>query len=166
MKFVGDLDGRQKNRLFDIHDGTRWNATVYDLDRTFPTSISGSATSGFGIWGLVLSNLLDECKARYAELRNNGIFSLKTIFDLATTLDGKIVDDWREKEREIFPATYADIPWFYPGLGGTALVDWTKNRMEFLDSFSATPGDKGGPVSHSQVHIEVHSLVHAIKLST
>ncbi|OWY05159.1 hypothetical protein B6V75_03225 [Thioclava sp. F1Mire-8] len=93
MEFVGDLDGRHNNRLFATHDGTRWSATVYDLDRTFQTGISGSATPGFGIWGLVLANLRDECNARYAELRNNGILSLKTIFDLATALDRKIVDD-------------------------------------------------------------------------
>ncbi|OOY20899.1 hypothetical protein BMI86_10365 [Thioclava sp. DLFJ5-1] len=139
MEFVGDLDGRHNNRLFATHDGTHWTATVYDLDRTFQTGISGSATSGFGIWGLVLANLRDECNARYAELRNNGIFSLKTIFDLATALDRKIVDDWREKDREIFPATYADSPWFYPGVGGIALVDWTKDRMAYCDTlFSYT----------------------------
>ena len=95
--YINNMDGMAKNMLMATYDGVQWGAICYDMDSTFGMEFNGKISfpanadcmhefqDNNSLMAATLYEVYwEEMKARYAELRNSGIFSvenLKTLFD-------------------------------------------------------------------------------------
>ena len=95
--YINNMDGMAKNMIMATYDGVQWGAICYDMDSTFGMEFRGSVAfpanadcmnefqDNNSLMAATLYEVYwEEMKARYAELRNSGIFSvenLKTLFD-------------------------------------------------------------------------------------
>ena len=95
--YINNIDGMAKNMIMATYDGVKWGAICYDMDSTFGTDFNGNVAypantdcmhefqDNNSLMAATLYEVYwNEMKARYAELRNSGIFSvenLKTLFD-------------------------------------------------------------------------------------
>ena len=95
--YINNMDGMAKNMIMATYDGVQWGAICYDMDSTFGMEFRGSVSfpanadcmhefqDNNSLMAATLYEVYwEEMKARYAELRNSGIFSvenLKTLFD-------------------------------------------------------------------------------------
>lgn len=95
--YINNMDGMAKNMLMATYDGVQWGAICYDMDSTFGMSFNGSVSfpanadcmnefqdNNSLMAATIYEVYWEEMKARYAELRNSGIFTvenLKTLFD-------------------------------------------------------------------------------------
>ena len=95
--YINNMDGMAKNMIMATYNGVQWGAVCYDMDSTFGMEFRGSIAypantdcmhefqDNNSLMAATLYEVYwEEMKARYAELRNSGIFSvenLKTLFD-------------------------------------------------------------------------------------
>ena len=95
--YINNVDGMAKNMIMATYDGVQWGAICYDMDSTFGMDFKGGiaypantdcmhefADNNSLMAATLYEVYWQEMKARYAELRNAGIFSvenLKTLFD-------------------------------------------------------------------------------------
>ena len=85
-QIMGNVDGYKKNWQWVTYDGIKWAVNAYDLDSVWGWN-GVNYVPAFGWWYtndappvlVVLENYIDEIKARYAELRDNGVISVKNI---------------------------------------------------------------------------------------
>lgn len=107
---TSNYDGFRKNWQWFTYDGTKWCISPYDLDCTFGLLSKGTAilpadTTYFGynhtIGGIarrgnmsyVMTYFMDEIKERYAQLRDEGIFTTGNIMSL--------INNWRNRVSEV-----------------------------------------------------------------
>lgn len=108
---IYNYDGFQKNWQWCTYDAQHWCPTLYDVD-----SIFGSYAFGYKIIPnsendrhLYIFNLhtvyKEEIRARYAELRNSGIFSVDNIIALFNDWTERIGYNGYSKEIKLYPET-------------------------------------------------------------
>ena len=105
-------DGFDKNWIWCTWDGTHWAPTVYDTDSIFGSATIGTyitePTKGL-VGGSVASKLealySEEIKARYAELRRKGIFSVENIVGLLDSWVKRIGYDNLKNDLELYDQT-------------------------------------------------------------
>lgn len=139
-------DCTQKNTQFLTWDGVKWFFMPYDLDTVFGLRWDGKEIAYaptlnlfdnglvMGVnrtfWNKVRTTWLTEMNARYAELRDAGVFSVDTVYTLARDLMSRYSE-------EMFAAEYALWP-TVPSLTVTSLdqiLTWLKQRLAYLDTF-------------------------------
>ncbi|WP_416261794.1 CotH kinase family protein [Gibbsiella quercinecans] len=144
--FICAPDCVQKNTTFITWDGTKWFFMPYDLDTTFGlhyagTSIAYAPTLNLfdnglaaqvnrNFWKKVRNAYSVEMNARYAELRDNGLFSQDGVYALARDLLGRYTP-------ELFAAEQAKWP-TVPSRTITSLdqiMGWLAQRLDYLDTF-------------------------------
>ena len=102
---VNDGDGYAKNWQWTTWDGVQWTANPYDHDGIFGAHHIGNYVSAPGSgWlgnstsipsGWIIKYFLPELKARYAELRDKGIFNARHIADLLKDWCDRVgFDNW------------------------------------------------------------------------
>ncbi len=118
----------------------------YDLDTTFGLHYAGTSIAyppdlnlfdnGLAMqvnrtfWKKVRTTFQAEMNARYAELRDNGLFSQCGVLELARDLLGRYTPELMQAEYEKWPNV--------PSLSITSLdqmMDWTRQRIAYLDTF-------------------------------
>lgn len=108
---IYNYDGFQKNWQWCTYDAQHWCPTLYDVD-----SIFGSYAFGYKIIPnsendrhMYIFNLhtiyKEEIRARYAELRKNGIFSVDNIIALFNDWTERIGYNGYSKEIKLYPET-------------------------------------------------------------
>lgn len=136
----------QKNTQFLTWDGVKWYFMPYDLDTVFGLRWDGKEISyaptlnlfdnglvmgaNRTFWNKVRTTWLTEMNARYAELREAGVFSVDTVYTLARDLQSRYSE-------EMFSAEYAKWP-TVPSLTVTSLdqiLTWLDARLTYLDTF-------------------------------
>ena len=139
-------DCTQKNTQFLTWDGVKWFFMPYDLDTVFGLRWDGKEIAYaptlnlfdnglvMGVnrtfWNKVRTTWLTEMNARYAELRDAGVFSVDTVYTLARDLMSRYSE-------EMFAAEYALWP-TVPSLTVTSLdqiLTWLDARLAYLDTF-------------------------------
>lgn len=146
LSFICAPDCVQKNTTFITWDGTKWFFMPYDLDTTFGLHYAGTSIAyppdlnlfdnGLAMqvnrtfWKKVRTTFQAEMNARYAELRDNGLFSQRGVLELARDLLGRYTPELMQAEYEKWPNV--------PSLSITSLdqmMDWTRQRIAYLDTF-------------------------------
>lgn len=146
LSFICAPDCVQKNTTFITWDGTKWFFMPYDLDTTFGLHYAGTSIAyppdlnlfdnGLAMqvnrtfWKKVRTTFQAEMNARYAELRDNGLFSQCGVLELARDLLGRYTPELMQAEYEKWPNV--------PSLSITSLdqmMDWTRQRIAYLDTF-------------------------------
>ena len=109
------LDGFRKNWIWCSWDGIHWTPTLYDVDSIFGSHWNGTYVVPNSDKQMILgvANVLnlstlyaDEIKARYKQLRDANVFSVKNIVGLLKNWVEKVGYDNIEKEITL----YDDIP--------------------------------------------------------
>ncbi|MEA4777777.1 CotH kinase family protein [Klebsiella pneumoniae] len=132
-----------KNTQLITYDGVKWYFMPYDLDTCYGLQWDGRSISypptnpvrlNGDFWNKIRAAYGGDINARWAELRNNGIFSVSNVYALILDLQGKY-------SRDLFNAEFAKWP-AVPSLGITGVdqvLTWIKDRLVFLDTqFSYT----------------------------
>ena len=69
-----------------------------------------------------------ETEERYKDLRDKGVFSAENIEKLINSIDSKLTDELRDKDKERWPER--------PSVGELnklQMLNWVQNRIEMLD---------------------------------
>ncbi|HBU2106930.1 TPA: hypothetical protein MCT11_004924, partial [Klebsiella pneumoniae] len=132
-----------KNTQLVSYDGVKWYFMPYDLDTCYGLQWDGASINypptnpirlNGDFWNKIRSVYGADINARWADLRNSGIFSVGNVYELILNLQGKYSQD-------LFSAEFAKWP-TVPSLGITGvdqILTWIKNRIAFLDTqFSYT----------------------------
>ena len=116
--FYYNCDGSLKNWQWFTFDGKKWAVTPYDLDQTFGINLYGvvrpaslpmeSLTSGPFHW--IDKYYKDEVKARYCQLRSNGVLDTDAINSIVVNWRDRIGDVYYSWERENDGQTAPAIP--------------------------------------------------------
>lgn len=117
-QITGNLDGYKKNWQWVTYDGVKWAVNAYDLDGTWGWT-SWSYYMPYNTWihndtppvTLVIENYLDEIKARYKELRDNGVIELAKIMQPLAHYVRVIGIDYYDMEYEKWPDGSRDNLW-------------------------------------------------------
>lgn len=138
-----NYDGLGKNFQFVSQGDGIFLFMPYDLDSVFGSNYSGdgtisattvltkddlpAATKNF--WNKVKVTYANQLKTRYAELRNNGVFTLDNIYELSMELlnkyPKKVVIAEQEKWTAIPSLSYSNLP---------QIMSWTAARLAYLDN--------------------------------
>lgn len=112
-QIINNADGFNKNWQWTTWDGVRWTVNPYDLDMSFGGHFVGNITQGPPTeWvgnttatpvGWVIKYFLEDIKARYAQLRNLGLFNPEHVAGLVKAWCDRIGEDLFEKEYEKWP---------------------------------------------------------------
>lgn len=147
---TSDNDKWRKNTLYCTWDGVHFSPIIYDCDGAFNNSWPGyngypnpsliCDSGSAGIKSTVINNLYKEdIEARYAELRNKGVFSVDNIINLFKIYMNWVGQDVYKEDLKI---------WSYSTFGGNALndaantnfyfglsnlTDWLNQKIEYLD---------------------------------
>lgn len=125
--FAGDSNGN--NTEFMTWDGLRWSLCIYDQDNSaghYNGDISpatGTALSA-NWWVKVKTVFNAELKARYTEVRNNGILSMNSIQDIYSEIPKKIPTDYYIENMALW------------GWSGTSKGNPSTSLRHILDFFS------------------------------
>ena len=139
-ELIYNYDGFQKNWQWDTYDAQHWCPTLYDVDSVFGSYAFGykvipnSENKGhFNVFNLA-SVYKEEIKARYAELRKCGIFSVNNIIALFNDWTERIGYNGYSKEIKLYPETpsYRD-----PKLNKQWAMDY-KNVTSDVEDYSET----------------------------
>ncbi|MBO3672786.1 CotH kinase family protein [Acinetobacter soli] len=150
VQFLAATDCVGANFNFVTWDGTRWYFMPYDLDSVYGLEVTGTiilntvnqSMTEFSrprqqskdFWKKVEIAYATDINKRYAQLRNQQIFSVKNILKNIRELNDKYTAD-------LFKAEYAKWP-ALPSLNITnteQIATWVKARLVYLDSkFSYT----------------------------
>lgn len=133
------VDCVTKNFIWLTYDGLKWFFLPYDLDTVFGLHYAGTSIAYPTTWNMngdsifwtkIYQILKPEIETRYAELRRNGIFTTKNVFNLAKDLELKFGQDLYKKEQQKWP----DIP-SKSFTSIQQICDYDYNRLTFLDTF-------------------------------
>ena len=137
-EFIQSPDMYTKNLMVTSWDGVKFYFLPYDMDTTFGLQWDGLTFTGWegsirsaGFWNKFYSAYTAEIKARYAELKAKGIFSLDNVYKHADKINKTFGVELYKKEQ----AAWASIPSnsvIYTGF--PQIYEWTKNRLIWLDS--------------------------------
>ena len=137
-EFIQSSDMYTKNLMVTSWDGVKFYFLPYDMDTTFGLQWDGLTFTGWecsirsaGFWNKFYSAYTAEIKARYAELKAKGIFSLDNVYKHADKINKTFGVELYKKEQ----AAWASIPSnsvIYTGF--PQIYEWTKNRLIWLDS--------------------------------
>lgn len=150
VQFLAATDCVGANFNFVTWDGTRWYFMPYDLDSVYGLEVTGTVIlntvnqsmtefsrprqQSKDFWKKVEIAYATDINKRYAQLRNQQIFSVKNILKNIRELNDKYTAD-------LFKAEYAKWP-ALPSLNITnteQIATWVKARLVYLDSkFSYT----------------------------
>lgn len=157
---TSNYDGFRKNWQWFTYDGKKWCIAPYDLDCTFGLLSTGTAilpadTTYFGynhtIGGIarrgdmshVITYFIDEIKERYAQLRNEGIFSTNNIMSLINNWRNRVSEVNYEKEWNRWPLcncineTICNENWepYYDWSLYSSVADWKENEVYEVGDF-------------------------------
>ncbi|HBV3439778.1 TPA: hypothetical protein MDU43_004459 [Klebsiella pneumoniae] len=143
VQFISAIDLLSGNSIKNVqvfsHTGDKWYFMPYDLDTCYGLKWDGTAIvtpassddrlSG-SFWKAVVSGYgQDAMNSRYAELRNNNIFTVQNIARLIREI------------QTMFPSALFTMEWAkwasIPSIGVTSasqIIEWVEERLEFLDS--------------------------------
>lgn len=149
--FYYNCDGSLKNWQWFTFDGKKWAVTPYDLDQTFGINLYGvvrpaslpmeSLTSVPFHW--IDKYYKDEVKARYCQLRSNGVLDTDAINSIVVNWRDRIGDVYYSWERERWP----DSPCYSDALcnpGWTISYEW--NKYAQVPSYSGSTTYKKGDI--------------------
>ncbi len=140
-EFVHAWDLRVKNTLYGTYDGVIWQPFPYDLDCVFGSSASGkfrgdnphTVTTNTQIpIQFVQARYGDEFKARYAELRNCGIFTVENVIGLFLTFTNQIGTDLYRKNLDRWPDIPSENEGAFFSMG--QIAEWVKARISYMDT--------------------------------
>ena len=137
INFLVADDCYDKNLQLTTWDSLKWFILPYDLDTIFGLHWSGASLAypsntplfDKAIWGKVKTAFDSEIKLRYKELRDNGIFDAKYIYDKFKELEVIFGQDMFKKENN----KWVNIP-SKDITSVQQVVEWTTERIEFLDT--------------------------------
>lgn len=128
------IDSSGNNTEFMTWDGLRWSFCIYDQDNTagFFNGFTGTTTLALrgDFWYKFKGAFAAEIKARYWELRNNGILSMNGIYDVYAEIPRTIPTDYYIENLSIWG-------WVGQAEGNTSLrhiLNWFQGRLIFLDN--------------------------------
>ncbi|HBR1090018.1 TPA: CotH kinase family protein, partial [Klebsiella pneumoniae] len=143
VQFISANDLLSGNSIKNVqvfsYTGDKWYFMPYDLDTCYGLKWDGTAIvtpassddrlSG-SFWKAVISGYgQDAMNSRYAELRNNNIFTVQNIARLIREI------------QTMFPSTLFTMEWAkwasIPSIGVTSasqIIEWVEERLDFLDS--------------------------------
>lgn len=114
-----NLDGMLKNWQWFTYDGQKWMVAPYDLDMTFGVTLYGFPVPversrsylDQGPYYWINKYYVEEEKARYAELREKGVFTTENIQSLIQDWYDRIGEDYYAMERNRWPESpcYNDL---------------------------------------------------------
>lgn len=142
------LDGFRKNWIWCTWDGQHWTPTLYDVDSIFGAHWNGTyiilnsdKQEILGVNNVCGLNTMyaDEIKARYKQLRDTGVFTVKNITKLLETWLDNIGYANIEKELSL----YTEIPSYRNPLlnEGWELVGYNSASDDYSNSKTYNPGD-------------------------
>lgn len=144
VDFICGADVVFKNLMLYSWDGSIWRIGVYDVDMTYGLDFDGTTTrftptydafQDNGFWDRIHTAFQTEIEARYAELRNLGLFSVDHVYlQMSHLLSYYPI--------ELLNAEYTK--WNPPSLTNTtftALLEWVKQRLVFLDTKHSYTGN-------------------------
>ncbi len=136
-EFIKSPDMYTKNLMITSWDGVKFYFLPYDMDATFGIKWDGLSFTGHdgsiretSFWSKFYNAYSVEIKARYKELRDNGIFTLENVYKHADKMNKTFGLDSFEEEfaRWSVPSNstfYTSYPQIY---------QWVKDRIVWLDS--------------------------------
>ena len=137
-EFIQSPDMYTKNLLITSWDGEKFYFLPYDMDTTFGLQWDGASFTGWtisirsvGFWNKFYTAYTPEIKARYAELKAKGIFSVDNVYKHADRINKTFGIELFKKEQ----AAWVSVPsnsTIYTGY--PQIYDWVKNRIIWLDS--------------------------------
>lgn len=137
-QLIGHWDYWHHNTQYTTWDGVHWSPMIYDMDFTYgrrsdgrdmPTneSVFNYRVRQYAPYVITLETILmDECKSRWAELRNEKVFDRLTIMGLFKDLTRTIGQQEYEKEYERWPQTNFNYSLDF-------IDNWIKERLVWLD---------------------------------
>ena len=144
---TANYDNFNSDYQWSTYDGKVWTLTPYDLDVTYGyhnygyylhppywTSFRGPKTFAIGFtffpYNYIGSCLKDQIKQRYAELRQNGVFTLENMMSIINDWRYRIGEDNYAREWERWPESPGILD-LIPNENWIDLDDWTGyNDME------------------------------------
>lgn len=156
LEFAYADDDVDKNFIIGFNDDMKLVFYPYDLDSTFGLWWDGTNASfksgsvlkssnvkgvyASAVWGRFRSYFIDEIKERYAELRNNGVFTSSKVYNIASELFFAFTEEQRMEE---------EIAWNRSGIaeGDTVgfFAEWVEDRIKTLDAmFGYNEGGESG----------------------
>ena len=138
-EFIQSTDMYTKNLILTSWDGVKFYFLPYDMDTTFGLQWDGLSYTGHttsirssqSFWQKFYSTYTVEIKARYKELRDNGVFTLENVYRHADKMNKTFgVDNFKEE----FEA-WTQVPsnsTIYTSYN--QIYQWVKDRLIWLDS--------------------------------
>ena len=137
-EFIQSPDMYTKNLMLTSWDGIKFYFLPYDMDTTFGLQWDGLSFTGWdisirsaGFWNKFYTAYTPKIKARYAELKAKGIFSVDNVYKHADRINKTFGIELFKKEQ----AAWVSVPsnsTIYTGY--PQIYDWVKNRIIWLDS--------------------------------
>ena len=137
-EFIQSPDMYTKNLMLTSWDGVKFYFLPYDMDTTFGLQWDGLSFTGWnisirsvGFWNKFYTAYTPEIKARYAELKAKGIFSVDNVYKHADRINKTFGIELFKKEQ----AAWGSVPsnsTIYTGY--PQIYDWVKNRLIWLDT--------------------------------
>lgn len=153
---VSDGDGYNKNWQWTTWDGVKWTANPYDHDGIFGAYHIGNYVSGPGSgWlgnsltipsGWIIKYFLPELQARYAQLRNSGIFDAEHVASIVMDWLMRIGADNFEAEYERWP----ESPCYRDSLINAA---YWKRSTGYTSAWSATATYGKNSIAHKNAKV-------------
>lgn len=137
ISFTAAADLLDKNSILTTWDGKKYCWMPYDLDTTFGIHWAGTGLGYDTNWDWDTNNIIPIIKPiiindaikRYAELRNNGVFTLETVYRLNRDIESKFTTELFKKEN----TKWTEIP--SKDFGGiNQIMTWLRDRIKFLDA--------------------------------
>ena len=137
VEFTAAADLLDKNSILTTWDGTKYCWMPYDLDTTFGIHWAGTGLGYDTNWNWDANNIipivrpiiLNDVIKRYAQLRNNGVFSTESVYRLNRDIESKFSIDLFKQEQE----KWVDIP--SKDFGGIyQIMSWLTARIKYLDA--------------------------------
>ena len=137
-EFIQSPDMYTKNLILTSWDGVKFYFLPYDMDTTFGLQWDGEIYTGHttsirsaNFWQKFYSTYTVEIKARYKELRDNGVFTLENVYRHADKMNKTFgVDNFKE-EFEKWPTVPSNSKIY---TSYTQIYQWVKDRLIWLDS--------------------------------
>ena len=137
-EFIQSPDMYTKNLILTSWDGVKFYFLPNDMDTTFGIQWDGASYTGHttsirsaNFWQKFYSTYTVEIKARYKELRDNGVFTLENVYRHADKMNKTFgVDNFKE-EFERWPTAPSNSTIY---TSYTQIYQWVKDRLIWLDS--------------------------------
>ena len=137
-EFIQSPDMYTKNLILTSWDGVKFYFLPYDMDTTFGLQWDGASYTGHttsirsaNFWQKFYSTYTVEIKARYKELRDNGVFTLENVYRHADKMNKTFgVDNFKEEFEKW--STVPSNSTIYTSYN--QIYQWVKDRLIWLDS--------------------------------